>query len=376
MNRVRVWDLPLRLYHWLLVAMFALAWWSAGHPRYLDLHLLAGYTTAALLLFRLLWGFVGSHFARFRNFAYGPHAVVGYLRDLFTSRAAHTLGHNPAGSWAIFTMLLLLLAITVSGLVVLGGEEGQGPFHSSISLATGIAWHEPHEWLAWAMLGLVAIHLVGVAVESRLHRENLVAAMLSGYKRVKQKLPHSTNYRAVAAVMLTIWLVAAGTLAFTRLSADTKHPYQPFITAPLVDNELWRSECGSCHQAYHPQLLPARSWKRLFAQQNDHFGEALELNETTLNTLLEFHLQNAADHPVMEAAWYVTHTLSANEAPLRITETPYWRKTHADIPEAMWRDSRVNGRGNCAACHSDAEQNTFTDAAMRLPPPNPKGERR
>src|SRR5512139_2919257 len=188
-QKMRVWDLPIRLYHWLLVAMFGIAWWSSGHPQQLDVHLLAGYTIAALLLFRVVWGVVGTYHARFRSFACSPKRVVNYLRDLFGPRTQHPVGHNPAGAWAIFSMLLLLLAITVTGVVVLGGEEGSGPLAGHITLGTGIAWHEPHEWLAWTLLLLVAVHLAGVAVESMLHRDNLVAAMVSGKKSLQGSQP-------------------------------------------------------------------------------------------------------------------------------------------------------------------------------------------
>jgi len=370
-QKVRIWDLPLRLFHWLLVAMFALAWWSSGHPQYLDLHLLAGYTIAALLLFRVVWGVIGTEYARFRSFAYGPKRVVNYLRDLFGPRTLHPVGHNPAGAWAIFAMLLLLLAITLSGLVVLGGEEGHGPLADMVSLETGIAWHEPHEWLAWTMLVLVMIHLLGVAVESILHRDNLVAAMISGKKAVRDVLPRIPNYRWLAAMMVMAWLGTTAVAALPWLRADVQHPYQPFAGKALPDNATWRNECGGCHQAYHPQLLPARSWHQLLVQQDDHFGESLGLDEATIAELMQFHETYAADHPLMEAAWYMTHTLKPDAVPLRITETPYWRKMHSGIPETIWRDPQVNGRGNCAACHSDAERNTFSDAAMRLPHPKP-----
>lgn len=374
-QKVRIWDLPIRLFHWLLVAMFALGWWSAGHPQHLDLHLLSGYTIAALLLFRLVWGVVGTRHARFRSFAVGPKRVVSYLRDLFGPRTLHPVGHNPAGAWAIFTMLALLLAITLSGLVVLGGEEGHGPLAGILSLETGIAWHEPHEWLAWAMLLLVVVHLIGVAVESILHRDNLVAAMISGKKSLHDSPPVVPNYRWLAVIMLVAWLGATTAAALPWLNADDKHPYQPFAGVTLPDNETWRTECGSCHQAYHPQLLPARSWQLMLAQQDDHFGESLGLDEATIAELLQFHEANAAERPLMETAWYMTHTLQPAESPLRITETPYWRKMHSDIPETIWREPQVNGRGNCAACHTDAERNTFSDAAMRLPQPNPRGDK-
>lgn len=375
-QRVRVWDLPLRLFHWLLVVMFALSWWSGGHPQHLDVHLLAGYTIAALLIFRVVWGVAGTRYARFGSFAYGPKQVVNYLRDLFGPRTLHPVGHNPAGAWAIFIMLTLLVLITLSGLVVLGGEEGHGPLAGNVSLETGIAWHEPHEWLAWALLLLVVVHLMGVAAESILHRDNLVAAMISGKKSLHDAQPVMIpNYRWLAVIMLAVWLTSALAAALPWLRADEKHPYQPFAGVSLPDSESWRTECGSCHQAYHPQLLPARSWQRMMDQQDDHFGESLGLDEETLAELLQFHEVNAADHPVMEAAWYMTHTLGNDEAPLRITETPYWRKTHSDIPDTLWKEPQVNGRGNCAACHTDAERNTFSDAAIRLPRPNSKGDR-
>lgn len=374
-TKVRIWDLPLRLFHWLLVAMFLLSWWSAGHAQHLDLHLLAGYTIAALLLFRLMWGIAGSRYARFASFAYGPRQMAAYLRDLFGPRSVHPVGHNPAGAWAIFAMLALLLALTLSGLVVLGGEEGHGPLSGIVALETGIAWHEPHEWLAWALLLLVAVHLIGVVVESVLHRDNLVAAMFSGSKSLPAATPAVANHRLLAAVLLLLWLSAALVAALPWWRADQDHPYQPFAGRSLPDSESWRNECGSCHQAYHPQLLPARSWRLMLAQQEDHFGESLGLDQATVDELLQFHVTNAADQPLMEAAWYINHSLRADEAPQRITETPYWRKVHGAIPESMWRDPQVKGRGNCAACHSDAERNTFSDAAMHLPRPNPRGER-
>ncbi len=368
-NRTRVWDLPLRLFHWLLVAMFALAWWSSGRAQHLDLHLFAGYAIAALLLFRLVWGFAGTHYARFRSFAYGTATLLAYLQDLRAARALRYVGHNPAGAWAIFTMLALLLAISLSGLLVLGGEEGHGPLVGRVSLEMGITWHQPHKWLAWTMLLLVVVHLAGVVSESLLHRENLLAAMLSGNKRGDVPL-QIANRGLVAAGISALWLGAAVAAALPWYRADADHPYQPFAGRALPENATWRSECGSCHQSYHPQLLPARSWQLMLAQQDDHFGEALGLDKATRAELLQFHTANAADRPLMEAAWYINHSLQRDATPLRITETPYWRSRHAAIPEERWRAPQVNGRGNCAACHSDAEQNTFSDAAMHMPRPN------
>ena len=123
-----------------------------------------------LIGFRLLWGFVGTHYARFAQFMVHPVEVVAYLRCLLQGKPAHYVGHNPAGAVAIVLLLLLGLLISVSG-VVLYQEWGDEDL-----------WGELHEIAANFMLGIVFIHIAGVVISSRLHRENLVRAMLTGYK--------------------------------------------------------------------------------------------------------------------------------------------------------------------------------------------------
>ena len=101
-HQVRIWDLPTRLCHWLLVVTFIVAMLSQGDDRYLDIHVLSGYVFLELLGFRLIWGFIGSHYARFSQFLFDKKAVWHYLKTLATIQRQHFLGHNPAGSWAIF----------------------------------------------------------------------------------------------------------------------------------------------------------------------------------------------------------------------------------------------------------------------------------
>lgn len=167
---VRVWDLAQRLLHWCLVASVALAWW-AGESR-LSLHLWAGYTVLAVVLVRAAWGFVGSPHARFAGFVHGPGTVLGYARALLRGRAPRMLGHNPLGGWMIVALLACLLVVCVSGILY------------TTDRFWGLEWLElTHRISAWTLVGLVALHLCGVAVMSWRHRENLVAAMWSGRKR-------------------------------------------------------------------------------------------------------------------------------------------------------------------------------------------------
>ena len=169
-NRILVWDVPTRVFHWLLAASFVGLFVTGDSEKWRDVHVALGYTMLALIAFRVLWGFVGTHYARFSSFAFGPGKVVAYLKSLFTRTPEHHVGHNPAGSWAVYGLLSLGLLSGVSGYLTyneIGGE-----------------WlEELHEVAANSMLALVVVHVAGVLASSLLHRENLVRAMISGYKR-------------------------------------------------------------------------------------------------------------------------------------------------------------------------------------------------
>jgi hypothetical protein len=215
------------------------------------------------------------------------------------------------------------------------------------------------------MVGLVAVHLVGVLVESVLHRENLVAAMVSGCKRGEGAA--ASGYRPVGFALLLAALLGAGASFSGYLLASPQQPYRPFIGPMLPDNALWRTECGSCHLAYHPVLLPARSWDRLLREQADHFGDDLALDAGTVAAIGTFLRAYAAERELTEAAWKTHTSTPPGESPLRISETRYWRARHRDISDAVFDTKPVAGRHDCAACHLDAEQGTFEDAAMHIP---------
>jgi cytochrome b len=119
---ILIWDLPTRVFHWTLAASFFIALATGDSDRFRDIHVFSGYVVLGLIGFRIVWGFTGSRYARFRSFLFRPGAVVAYVADLLASRASRHLGHNPAGGWAVLAMLALGLLICVSGLVVLGAE--------------------------------------------------------------------------------------------------------------------------------------------------------------------------------------------------------------------------------------------------------------
>ncbi len=193
---VRVWDPLLRIFHWGLVAAFALAWLTA--EEWQVVHEYAGYVVAGLIAFRLVWGVVGSRYARFAQFLRGPSATLGYLRDMLRGRERRHLGHNPAGAAMIVALLVCLSGTAFTGWLMEepariamlpdpvqfvtpahAEEEGEEGGYAT----GGEAVEELHEVLANLTLLLVVLHLAGVLLASVRHRENLARAMVTGRKR-------------------------------------------------------------------------------------------------------------------------------------------------------------------------------------------------
>lgn len=187
--KVLVWDAPVRVFHWFMVACFAGAWLSAESERWRLLHVTLGYTMVGLVLFRLVWGLVGTRHARFASFVRGPAAVQRYFAAILRGRPEHHTGHNPAGALAILALLGLTLVIGASGWANyndLGGDVVE----------------EIHELAANSMIALIGLHLAAVLLSSKLHGENLVAAMVSGRKPGRPEDGVRSAWTSVAALML------------------------------------------------------------------------------------------------------------------------------------------------------------------------------
>jgi cytochrome b len=180
-SEVYVWDPLVRVFHWTLVVAFAVAYLTEDDL--LTVHVWAGYVIGALVVVRVVWGFTGPTRARFSDFVTAPAAALRYGRDLVLFRSERHLGHSPAGGVMVVLLLLFLSATVVTGLIVYGGEEQAGPLAGMFTRDTGKAVEGMHELLANITLGLILAHIAAVIFASFVHRENLVRAMLTGYKR-------------------------------------------------------------------------------------------------------------------------------------------------------------------------------------------------
>ena len=165
-NTIKVWDPFVRTFHWTLAASFVLAWVTSEEREVL--HQQLGLFMLVLIGLRIFWGFAGTRAARFSDFVRPGSELAAYLRGFTQGRPAHYRGHNPLGGWMVIGLLVMLTATGASGLAMDGGRHA--------------LWEELHEGLAVLSLLMVAAHVGGVLIASRLHRENLIVAMISGNK--------------------------------------------------------------------------------------------------------------------------------------------------------------------------------------------------
>ena len=203
---VRIWDLPIRLVHWMLVLLVATSWFTGKYGA-LDWHRWSGYAILTLVLFRIYWGFAGSSTARFADFLRGPHAVWGHSKTLFGRLGGKTTGHTPIGGWGIVTMLFLLLVQSGLGLfaVDVDGIES-GPLSDLVSFDTGRYLARWHGKIVNILLVFIFLHLAAILHYAFYKRENLTAAMLTGVKR----LPPGT---APAVSVVKLWRAIVGLAA-------------------------------------------------------------------------------------------------------------------------------------------------------------------
>lgn len=206
---LKVWDLPTRLFHWALVAAIVLAFLSSEEDSALaQWHQAAGWIAAVLIVFRLVWGFLGGEHARFTDFL-RPGRLVSHVGDLLRRRPAAEVGHNPLGALAVLAMLALVAGSVVTGITLLtgGGED-------------------LHEALAYGLLAVIGVHVVGVIVMSFATRENLVRAMVTG-RKPSDRHPGAADAKpaAIYALPLAGLAVAAAVLGAMRVDPQAFLPH-------------------------------------------------------------------------------------------------------------------------------------------------------
>jgi cytochrome b len=358
-----VWDWGVRFFHWTLVLCVGACAYTGffAAPNWLNLHLVAGTAIAGLIVFRLIWGWTGSTYARFSSFAVSASGLSRHFRDIVKGRRIRHLGHNQAGALMVYALLAFLVCMTLSGVIALGGAVKQGPLAFAVSFARGSTAREIHELLAFGLLALIAAHWAGVAFESwRLH-ENLARAMFTGRKPAEatgSDTSQPARPRQTAVIVLGVAAIAVpGVIALSKV------PARGVPTAPL--HPAYVKECGDCHLAYPASLAPAATWAAVMDGLSNHFGENASLDPAKAAALRDSLTANASEHWDTRAANMLRRANASD--PQRITATPGWRRLHEDIPDSVFKAKAVGAKGACKACHADAETARFDPQSIAIP---------
>jgi cytochrome b len=212
---ITVWDFPTRFFHWALVVLILLQYLSGEFGLLsMDWHFRLGYATLALIVFRVLWGFFGSSTSRFSGFVRGPVAVWRYTVALLQGRTQGAIGHNPLGGWSVLLMLASVALQAVTGLFSTDDLDTTAPLAARVSDATVKAMTRIHHWNRYALLLLIVLHLGAVLAHWVWRRDNLVAPMVHGKKRIEVTTPIRP-----ASVWIALVLLAASAVAVWALVA-------------------------------------------------------------------------------------------------------------------------------------------------------------
>lgn len=208
---MRVWDLPTRLFHWALVVL-VLACYVTEREYWMDLHLLCGYAVLTLLIFRIIWGFIGSQTARFAYFVKSPALALRHLVHFFRREPDEEIGHNPAGGWMVLLLLALLLVSAISGLFSNDDIASEGPLAKYVSKHTSDIFSAVHDIVWDVLLAAIVLHILAIIAYAVFKGQNLLRPMITGKKRLPATLrpPRMANpLLAVAVFLISVALVFA-----------------------------------------------------------------------------------------------------------------------------------------------------------------------
>ena len=221
-HRVRVWDLPTRLFHWLLVVS-VIGLVITGHVggNAMEWHARIGYAVFALLLFRIVWGFIGSTTARFTHFVKGPMAALEHLKELAGTDRPRDVGHNPLGAGSVFAMLLVLLAQVGSGLFADDEIAFTGPLNRFVKTSTGLTATWYHKAVGqWLLVALVLLHIAAIWFYVKKKRETLVRPMIVGDKVLAEPATSSRDDAVSRVIALVVLALCAALVAWIASLGD------------------------------------------------------------------------------------------------------------------------------------------------------------
>jgi len=377
-NEVFVWPIYTRIIHWLIAFSFTFAFLFSLQENLLNLHVAVGIIFGLMLVYRILWGFIGPQYARFSTLKLSLSKLKFYFVEKVQNRWREIpAGHNPASSW--FTLIVIIFGsiISITGLLLYGVQEGKGylgflnnHYYMYMDLLSDI-----HTYASYFLLIWVFIHIGGVLVEQFYHKTSMVFAMITGYKKAKGEDSKTGKYKSG---LTWVFLVISAMVFF--VSVDGRN--NPFVVSKYTQHDYkhesfsYYTECGACHKPYPPFMLPKSSWERVRQGLSNHFGEEISptmkkgenrisLNDQTV--IFNYLNKNAADDSTREISVKVMQSLNGARGRKSITKIQYWKDVHADIPQHIFKSKKVKRKANCFACHKNFEKGMMEDIDISIP---------
>jgi cytochrome b len=363
-----IWPLPNRVAHLLLILFFTLSYILGDFDRLLSYHVAFGLAFGVVIVFRIAWGLIGPKHSKFSDFNFSILDLKEYMFNVFTKTKKH-IGHNPASSYAIIAMIVLALLSIFSGLLAYGIEENHGIFsflHSSYFREMEI-FKEAHELFANLLLGVILLHVSGTLIDKFIKRGDAIDSMIHGYKQTKQE--ESIKINILQKTFGLIWIVCS-LFALYYLIFDKSNIF--IANANVKQNYAllhsdFSKECGSCHIAFPPYLLPANSWDLMMSDLTNHFGDDASLDEPTTHSILSFLKKNSAENSTHQASLKILKSLKDKNSTIAITKTPYWIKKHKELEQDIFASNEVKSKANCQACHQEIQNGLLENDLIKVP---------
>lgn len=374
MKKIKVWDAQTRIFHWTLLVYALCAFITADLPElfgydtinadvWLGFHIGTGAAVGILLAFRVFWGFFGTYYSRFSAFHFSIKNLADYLMSFIKGRKPSYTGHNPCASWTATGIVVTGIGAVLTGMLVYGADEGRGILrflYNDLYQYAGLI-KLMHRLTVCTLLGIVFTHVSGVLLETILFRTGIIHAMLSG-KKYSNEEERAVSGGHLLTVVSFIWVLSPLPAAFYFY--NSMHSVQPTrIFVPAV----YKQECASCHMAFPPNALPAKSWQAMMSNLQDHFGDDASLEENVRTKIEEFLVKNSAENSAEEASIKFLGSIGKGNPVLRISEIDYWKNKHRNIKPEIYKRESIKSKINCVSCHKWAEYGSFEDSDIKIP---------
>lgn len=354
-----IWTAVNRFLHYFLILTFALSCLSADMDALFIVHIICGVLFGAGVILRVIWGFIGTKYSRFWDFNY--RGILEYLTSILGEKR-HYVGHNPASSVAIVLIFVLGFLVVLSGLLQYGAEQNSGIFAPLFFTYSHFYMGDDlHEFFANCLLFIVMIHICGSLIDKFWNKGDAIHSMINGYKRTQKDESVSLNF--IQKVIFSFFLLFLFALFLYLLYPKNillRPSAQDFFTqdSNKIAFEEYKQECGSCHIAYAPFLLPKVAWDSMMSDLENHFGDDASLEEDAHTAILGF----LEKYSSLDTKF--SHKIARDSTILAISQTPYWEDAHRKLNPKIFKTEAIKSKANCQTCHKDAESGIFAKGAV------------